>query len=311
MVVGSINMDLVTRTPRIPLAGETVLGDALRMHPGGKGANQAVAAARLGYPVQMIGKVGSDVFGGELREHLAACGVDLDGVATIDEPSGVALIVVDGQGNNSIVVAPGANASVSGEYLDEHQDLLRHAGMVLTQLEIPIETTIHLADLCRRYQIPLMLDPAPAAELPPSVWAGVHWITPNETEASFYLSGANARNEADAARSLLARGPRGVLLKMGARGVFLAMDGLERQLGAVKVEARDTTAAGDAFNGAFAVGLQLGKSSAESARFAVAASAISVSRHGAQESMPTLDEVNRLLETGAMAISSERKTTAG
>jgi ribokinase len=299
VVVGSINLDLVAITARIPAAGETVLGREFQMHPGGKGANQAVAVARLGYPVQMIGKIGSDALGDPLWGHLQNAGVGLEGVQRSEGASGVAMIVVSAQGENCIVVTPGANAEVTPEYVDSHRDLIRNAGLVLTQLEIPVETVGYVSDLCFQYQVPLILDPAPAQPLPPSLLQRVRWFTPNETEAAFYAPNGLGTNE-DAsrarARDLLKEGPAGILLKMGARGAYLAAEGIEEQLDAIAVKAVDTTAAGDAFNGAFAVGLLLGRSPKDSARFAAAAAALSVTRAGAQPSMPLLQEVEQLLD---------------
>jgi ribokinase len=298
VVVGSINLDFVTNADRIPVAGETVHGKEFRMHPGGKGANQAVAIARLGYPVQMIGKIGSDITGEQLKAHLQSAGVGLAGIERTEGASGVAVIVVAPHGENCIVVTAGANAYVSPAYVDAHLDLIRNAGLVLTQLEIPIETVEHLAELCFREGIPLMLDPAPAQKLSSNLLKQIRWFTPNETEAAFYADSGSAdagTAPGVTARSLLAQGPSSVLLKMGSRGAYLATDGMEEQLSALAVETIDTTAAGDAFNGAFAVGLLLGKTALESARFAVAAATLSVTRAGAQPSMPVLKEVEQML----------------
>jgi ribokinase len=300
VVVGSINLDLVAITARIPAAGETVLGSEFRMHPGGKGANQAVAVARLDYPVQMIGKIGSDALGDPLWGHLQKAGVGLEGVERSEGASGVAMIVVSAEGENCIVVTPGANAEVTPEYVDSHRDLIRNAGLVLTQLEIPLDTVERVSALCFQYQVPLILDPAPAQALPPSLLKRVRWFTPNETEAAFYAPNGLAINDEAAsrarARRLLTQGPQGILLKMGARGAYLATDALDEQLDAIPVKAVDTTAAGDAFNGAFAVGLLLGRNPKESARFAAAAAALSVTRAGAQPSMPHLREVEQMLD---------------
>ncbi len=310
VVVGSINLDLVTKAEHIPVVGETVLGDEFQMHPGGKGANQAVAIARLGYPVRMIGRLGSDLFGGQLRVDLQSSGVDLSGVEEADGPSGVAAIIVAPHGENCIVVTPGANVHVSPEYVDLHAEIIRNAGMVLTQLEIPIETVRHLAEICHRHGVPMMLDPAPAQKLPPDLLTHIQWFTPNETEAAFYVSSGlhetlDGLTPSATAHSLLTQGPRGILLKMGARGAYLATDGIEEYLNAIAVEAIDTTAAGDAFNGAFAVGLQLGKTVRESARFAVAAAAHSVTRPGAQPSMPVIREVEKMLENALLTSGTD------
>jgi ribokinase len=299
VVVGSINLDLVAHTDHIPVAGETVQGSGFEMHPGGKGANQAVAVARLGYPVKMIGKLGSDAPGQQLRAHLKNAGVGLECVGHSEGASGVAMIVVAADGDNCIVVTPGANADVTPEFVDLHADVIRNAGVVLAQLEIPVDTVLRVAALCFAHHVPLILDPAPAQPLPEDLLKCVTWFTPNETEAAFYApdgsNGAAETNSSVMAQRLLQQGPAGVLLKMGSRGAYLATKGMEEQLDAIEVNAVDTTAAGDAFNGAFAVGLLLGKTPVESARFAIAAAALSVTRAGAQPSMPVLKEVEELL----------------
>jgi ribokinase len=300
VVVGSINMDLVARTQRIPVQGETVSGDDFQVHPGGKGANQAVAAARLGYPVRMIGRLGDDAFGAQLRSHLESAGVDCGGIVQSQGSSGVAVIVVSDSGENVIVVIPGANALLTPRDLDANIEILGSAGMVLAQLEVPMETVEHLAHICSREGIPLMLDPAPAVPLPPDLLQNVTWLTPNETEAAFYIDHSadspHADSPAEIARGLIAAGAQQVVLKLGSRGAFVT-SGLQAgtQVPSFPVKAVDTTAAGDCFNGAFAVGLMMGKSPVESACFAAAAAAISVTRAGAQPSMPTLPEVEEML----------------
>jgi ribokinase len=300
VVVGSINMDMVATTNRIPTTGETVLGTGFQTHPGGKGANQAVAVARLGYPVKMVGRLGSDSVGAELRAHLQEAGVDTAGVANSEGASGVAIIVVSEDGQNIIVVTPGANAKLTPEDLDANIETIRNAGIVLAQLEIPMETVEYLAKICAREGVPLMLDPAPAAELSPELLKQIQWITPNQTEAGFYLkdrvSTEGKADEAAIAQSLLNKGPRGVILKMGGDGVYVAdQAGLRETVSAFNMKVIDTTAAGDAFNGGFATALMLGKSPAESARFANAVAGISVTRQGAQPSMPSMSEVEELL----------------
>jgi ribokinase len=296
VVVGSINLDLVARAKRIPRPGETLLGGEFAMHPGGKGANQAVAVARLGYPARMIGRVGSDGFGIQMRESLMLAGVDIAGVGTSPGATGVAMIVVAETGENSIVVVPGANALLTPEDLDASLDMLRSASAVLAQLEVPLETVLHLAAICTREGIPLMLDPAPARELPDELLEQVAWFTPNETEAAFYTGALSGSEPAESARALLRKGVGNVALKLGARGAYLATRAGERQrIEPFRVDALDTTAAGDTFNGAFAVGMALGWAAGESARFASAAAALSTTRHGAQPSMPDRAEVERLL----------------
>jgi len=300
VVVGSINTDLVAITRKIPAVGETVLGSDFQVHPGGKGANQAVAVARLGYPVRMIGRLGNDSFGGQLRNYLEKTGVDVTGIMTTEGVSGVAVIVVSAKGENSIFVTPGANAKLTPQDLDSNIEQIRSAGIVLAQLEIPIETVEHLAVLCEREGVPLILDPAPAVELPSSLLERTGWFTPNETEAAFYLDDSHAKppsQPGEIARMLLSKGVSGVVLKLGAGGVYLASQGLAGEaISGFPVRAIDTTAAGDAFNGGFATGLLLGKTPSQSARFANAVAGISVTRMGAQSSMPTMQEVNDFLQ---------------
>lgn len=308
VVVGSINLDLVATAERIPMPGETIAGERFNTYFGGKGANQAVAIGKLGYPVKMLGKVGSDSFGSQLREALTHAGVDASFVETVSGSSGVAVISTTHRGENCIIVIPGANGEINSQDLDRHVSLIERAGMVLTQLEIPMPVIEHLAEITTGAGVPLMLDPAPARPLSDSLLASVDWITPNETETQLLLNldesdlGPDAATRA--AEALLDRGPRNVVLKMGERGAFLAeSNGNRTFIPAYAVKAVDTTAAGDAFNGAFAVGLMLGKSSKESARFASAVAAISVTRHGAQPSMPSAEEVERFIEEQAVTKS--------
>lgn len=302
VVVGSINQDLVVVADRIPSVGETIIGSDFQIHPGGKGANQAVAVARLGYPVHMIGRLGNDAIGAEMRAHLEQAGVNTVAVATSEGASGVALITVSAAGENRIVVAPGANAKLTPQDLEANRGLIQRAGIVLAQLEIPLETVERLAELCDRVNVPLILDPAPARDLPTKVLECTTWFTPNESEAAFYAGSTNDEsrppNVIEIARILMDKGCRGVLLKMGARGAYLATPQAAGQsVPAFTVKAVDSTAAGDAFNGAFAVGLMLRKSPRDSAAFAAAVAAISVTRTGAQPSMPAMAEVETFLQT--------------
>ena len=304
VVVGSINIDLVSVTSRIPRAGETVLGSSFQTYHGGKGANQAVAIARLGYPVRLIGRLGDDAFGVQLRTHLDESGVSTEGVLSIDGSSGVAVITVSAAGENSIVLTPGANAKVTPEDLDRNMEILRRAGMVLTQLEIPLETVECLANICHKAGIPIVLDPAPAAALPGSIFSKVTWLTPNQLEAASLLHEtpeiAEEMKPHEVASRILDRGCRGVVLKMGRHGALLqTQEGLREFAAAFPVEAIDTTAAGDAFNGGFATALMSGKTPGESVRFAAAVAALSVMRAGAQASMPTLAETEHFLERQA------------
>jgi len=316
VVVGSINTDLVAVTTRIPAVGETVVGSDFQIHPGGKGANQAVGVARLGYPVRLIGRLGSDTFGTELRTHLENAGVEISGVSTSDGPSGVAVIVVSKNGDNSIVLAPGANSKVTLEDIDANISILRSAGMVLAQLEIPLETVEYLGHVCARENVPLILDPAPAMDLPLGLFKDIAWFTPNQTEAAFYLGKRHPESSpqapADMARILRSNGCRGVVLKMGAHGAYLGSKGGNGGLvPAFSVDAIDTTAAGDAFNAGFATALMLGESPLDSAVFAAAVAAISVTRKGAQPSMPTMVEVRDFMKQRRRGISGQFEMQAG
>jgi len=287
-------MDMVTLTPRIPRTGETVIGTGFGTTPGGKGANQAVAAARLGYPTLMAGNVGRDVYGPVLLDNLAHAGVETNAMEKVDGPSGLAPIFLSEAGDNAIVVVPGANGKVDPAFVDRHAALIRSAGMVLCQLELPIATVSYVIALCAEANVPVMLDPAPAAPLPESIWSQVAWFTPNETEAAFYL-GETLSTE-DGAKHLLARGLKGVVLKRGSEGSYVAVaGGRAAWVPAFKVEAIDTVGAGDCFNGAFAVALLESKDPWAAARFASAAAAISVTRRGAQASMPSRAEVDDFL----------------
>jgi ribokinase len=298
VVVGSVTMDMVTCTPQIPRTGQTVIGTSFTTTPGGKGANQAVAAARLGYPVQFIGHVGEDVYGTNLIQNLRDAGVHTAPLTPVPGSSGLAPIFVDGNGQNAIVVVPGANGKVEPVYIDQHIDLIRNAGMVLLQLEIPMPTIEHTLALCAEHRVPVMLDPAPAAPLSDSIWSKVAWFTPNETEAAFYLDDNSSPESV--AEHLRARGLSAVALKRGSEGAYVATaDGRSGWIKPFAVEAVDTVAAGDCFNGAFAVALLEGKDPLDAARFACAASAISVTRRGAQASMPTRAEVNLFLKEQA------------
>ena len=293
VVVGSVTMDMVTRTPQIPRVGQTVIGTSFSTTPGGKGANQAVAAARLGYPVQFLGMVGDDVFGPELLENLSSAGVNTSAMITAPGSSGLAPIFLSESGQNAIVVVPGANGKVDSAYVDKHVDVIRNAGMVLCQLELPMATIDYTLALCAQFDVPVMLDPAPAAALSDPVWKQVAWFTPNETEAAFYLD--DASHPETVAAALLARGLPGVVLKRGAEGAYVVASGKAGWVQPFAVNAIDTVAAGDCFNGAFAVALLEGKDPWAAARFACAASAISVTRHGAQASMPTRDDLYAFL----------------
>jgi ribokinase len=294
VVVGSINMDLVAHTHQIPVPGQTVIGAGFDTTPGGKGGNQAVAAARLGYPVKMVGAVGDDVFGQALLDNLAKAGVETAAVERVSGPSGVASILVADSGENSIVVIPGANGKMDSAAIDRHAPLIRSAGLVLCQLELPLETVSYTLALCAKAGVPVILDPAPAAPLPDAAFHQASWFTPNETETAFYLGRTSAPE--NAAQRLLDKGLKGVVLKCGSEGAYVAVAGGKAAwVKSFAVQAIDTVAAGDCFNGAFAVALLEGHDPWAAARFAAAAAAISVTRRGAQASMPSRAEVDKFL----------------
>jgi len=300
VVVGSINLDLVVGADHIPQVGETIIGNSYNTSYGGKGANQAVAVAKLGYPLALVGNVGNDAFGTQLRNGLEGAGVDTTYINTVEGASGVALITTGRRGENNIVVVPGANGSFTPKQLEKAATILEYAGFLLTQLEIPLETVEYLAQFAERHNIPLMLDPAPARELSGNLLRKVSWITPNETETEELLRTKFENSDQSyhaAAESLLDRGVKNVLLKLGSRGCLIAQAGLAKErVPAFSVNAVDTTGAGDAFSAGFAVALMRGSTVARSAVFASAVAAISVTRHGAQPSMPTWAEVKAFLD---------------
>lgn len=287
-VLGSTNMDLVAYVPKAPRLGETVTGRAFRTVPGGKGANQAVAAARAGGKVVMIGAVGADEFGVRLRSALTAAGVDTAGLRTVEGASGTAHITVDDEGGNSIIVVPGANAAVTGlETGDEAR--IAAAGALLLQLELPLSAVLAGARAARAHGVRTVLTPAPAQPLPADLLAATDLLVPNEHEAAA-LTGLT--DPLQAAEALLAEVPE-VVITLGAAGALYAARGAEPlTVPAPRVRAMDTTAAGDTFVGALAVALGEGRPMPEALRWASAAAALSVQRPGAQDSMPTRAETD-------------------
>lgn len=297
-VVGSSNTDMVARTGRIPTPGETVMGREFQMLPGGKGANQAVAAARLGAEVTFIACLGTDVFGDRALE-----GFQKEGMVTRfifrdeDEPSGVALIFVDEAGENVIVVAPGANDRLTPQHVEQAREAIIAADVLVMQLETPLETVERAAEIAHAANVPVVLNPAPARDLPASLLRRVTCITPNESEAALLagLKGCHQRSEEDIARELLQRGPEMVVMTRGARGALCVSQDEVLAVPAPKVQAVDTTAAGDAFNGALAVALAEKRPLREALSWAAAAAALSVTRAGAQPSLPTRSQVQEFL----------------
>ncbi|MBA2645582.1 MAG: ribokinase [Pyrinomonadaceae bacterium] len=303
IVVGSLNADFVLGVERFPTPGETITGRDFAVTPGGKGANQAYAAARLGGRVSMIGQVGGDAHAHLLRENLASAGVDVAHVR-VDESvsSGVAVISVDALGQNQIVIVAGANGTFGVERLEENaRELIARARIVLLQLEIPLPTIEAAARVAKSGGATVILDPAPARELPDSLLALSDYLTPNETELAALTHSSLDESFFDAhdieakARQLISRGAKKVIVKMGSRGALFVTNEGTRAWPALRVAVVDTTAAGDAFNAAFAVALAEGKSEIEAGEFATAAAAYSVTKRGAQPSMPTRADTHQYM----------------
>ena len=303
LVVGSVNMDLVVRAPQIPAPGQTVLGNNFVTTPGGKGANQAIAAARLGGRCCFLGRLGDDSYGRALLANMRAEGIDCAAVMTTrDTPTGVAVIIVDDQGENSIVVASGANFHMTPDDVFSRQDLFEQAAVVVLQLELPLPTVLAAVELSRRHDCKVILDPAPAPPRMPAELFKVHIISPNASEAEA-LTGKKIVEERLAkvvASDLIARGASAAVLKLGPQGSMVVTAGGDiRSLPAFKVAIEDTTAAGDAFTGALAVAVAEGTHLAEAARFANAAGALACTKLGAQSAMPSRAEVIILMEDHA------------
>ena len=294
VVLGSANTDMVITGKRIPRPGETVSGGRFLLNPGGKGANQAVAVARLAAKrgtCTFVGKVGDDLFGRETAMGMRKEGIDAKLVVDRREPSGTALILVDAKGQNVISVALGANGTLSPKDLKPYRKDIEGAAALLLQLETPLETVVAAARWAAAKGVPVVLNPAPAAKLPKELYRALAWITPNETEAEL-LTGVrvtDAESAGKAAAVLRRRGVRHVVITMGAKGVYCG--DCRRIFPAKKVKAVDCVAAGDTFNGAFVVALAEGKSCADAIAFAQRASAISVTRPGAQASVPFRREI--------------------
>ncbi len=289
VIIGSLNMDLVTRVERMPLAGETMFGAGFTLAEGGKGANQAAASARLGAEVAMIGRVGQDGFGEQLRRALAKDGVNTDHVRNHPElPTGVATILVDISGENRIILEPGANLALSRSDIDAAADRIGQAEFVVLQLEVPMAAVTYAISLAAAAGKRVILNPAPASDLPASAWPAVNYLIPNETEAG-WLTGikVNSREAAIAAgQALRRRGAQVVLITLGAQGVLICDAAGERLLPARPVKVQDTTAAGDCFIGGVTAGLCEGMAIDEAAELGIAAASLCVMRAGAQPALP-------------------------
>lgn len=298
LVIGSSNMDLVVQVPRCPAAGETLFGSSFTTNYGGKGANQAVAVARIGSGVTFMTKLGNDTFGQQMRQHFSEEGMDLTHILTdAESPTGTALITVEDKGENRIIVVPGANARLTENDVESLSAEINSCRFVLTQLEIPLPTVLHIAEMTSAAGKQLILNPAPARPLPDSLLQKVFLITPNETEAEI-LTGIRVSDAESARRAALwfrEKGVQQIVITMGSQGAFVFTDDFQGMVPAYKVKAIDTTAAGDVFNGALTVALSEGKTTADAARFGCAASALAVMRPGAQSSIPTRTEIDAFL----------------
>ncbi|NLB20425.1 MAG: ribokinase [Clostridium sp.] len=301
IVVGSLNMDLVIQSDRIPRPGETVLGNGFKQIPGGKGASQADTVAKLGGKVVMIGEVGEDSFGKALRENLKKDGVDVSGIyKKIEEPTGVAAIIVEKSGNNAITVASGANFLLTVDDIEKQEELLNKGKILLIQLETPLETVLYSLKKGKELGMKTILNPAPGRELSEEIFICTDIITPNETELEL-LTGMPAETMDDiekAANQLLHQGLEDVIVTLGSNGALHVNKQGVKHFSGHKVKAIDTTAAGDCFNGALALGLLEKKSMEESIEFAMAAAALSVTKEGAQISLPHRDDVEKFMSGG-------------
>ncbi len=299
VVVGSSNTDMIIQAPRIPQPGETILGGQFSMAAGGKGANQAVAAARAGGQVTFVARVGDDMFGEQAVKGFVADGIDVKHVIKDKQAaSGVALIFVAADGENSIGVASGANGQLSPQDVQAATEAIGSADVVVMQLETPLETVKAAAEIAASRKVRVILNPAPAQPLPDDLLKCVSVLTPNETEAEL-LTGIKVDSEAkaaEAAKALRDRGVGMVIVTLGAKGVYVSSPEFNGSVAGFTVKAVDTTAAGDVFNGALAVAMAEGRALTDAVRFANAAAAISVTRLGAQPSAPKRAEIAKLAE---------------
>ena len=293
LVIGSSNTDMTIKGKKLPAPGETVTGGVFYMGPGGKGANQAVAAKRLGGDVEFICKVGNDIFGDNALEGYRKEGIDISHVMRSKEASGTALILVDDSGENCISVASGANGDLTPADIDSVADVIRGAGFLILQLEIPVESVLRAAKIAHEAGVYVILNPAPACELPKEIFKYISLMTPNRSEASI-MSGCDVTDEASlekAVEVLKGYGVQVFVVTLGSKGSLVFKDGKTDMIPSLKVNAVDATAAGDTFCGALCVALSEGLSLQEAAKFATKASAITVTRPGAQNSIPTRKEI--------------------
>jgi len=297
VVIGSSNTDMVVKSDRIPIPGETILGGEFMMTDGGKGANQAVAVARLGGKITFVARIGKDMFGDNAINEYKEYGIDTSHIARDETSSGIALIMVDSNAENCISVASGANAKLSKADVDAAQTNITNAEILLMQMEIPMDVICYAAEMAEKKGVKVILNPAPATPLPSRLYKSLYIITPNRTEAEI-LSGIQVDSldtAKEAARLIADKGVNTVVITLGSDGSLILLDNEYYHIPARKVKAIDTTAAGDVFNGAMCVALSEGKSVIEAVKFATIASSISVTRMGAQSSIPLRTEVDALI----------------
>jgi ribokinase len=297
-IAGSINMDLVTKVPRFPKPGETISGLAFDTFTGGKGANQAVALAKLGAETSMVGRTGSDIYASQYMSYFKTLNVDTAGIEAVDTSTGIAAISVDGKGENCIIYVEGANGTVTPEYISSKTEIIAKADYLLLQLEIPMDAVCEAAKTASENGRTVILDPAPAQTVPNELLKHTTIITPNETEAEI-LTGIKPSSDADIekiGKALADKGVSTVIIKAGSRGAYIYQGGNVTHVEGFKVDTVDTTAAGDTFNAGLAYALGKGKEIKDAVRFANAAAAISTTRVGAQSGMPSLNDVKALLD---------------
>ena len=293
LVIGSSNTDMTIKSDKLPLPGETILGGKFIMGPGGKGANQAVAARRLGGKVEFVCKVGRDIFGKNSLEGYVKEGIDMSHILYSDEASGIALILVDGNGENMISVAPGANSDLTVEDIESIADTIRESDYLILQLEIPVSSVLRAAEIAHEAGVYVILNPAPACQLPSELFRFISLITPNRTETSL-MTGIEITDESscmEAVKVLNEMGVKDVVITLGSKGSLVFSEGNCKMVPAQKVKAVDATAAGDTFCGALCVALSKGSGLIEAAEFATKASALTVQKIGAQNSIPHITDI--------------------